>query len=897
MIALFVWLRNMGAQIEELRNEHADQIRRLERQVEELRWSEVKPVAPEAVIPPPIAAPTVVEEPRYEPPPLPVFVPEQYVPEPPEPAKPAADWEGIIGGNWANKAGVVVLIIGLALFLQFSLTHLGPAGRVTLGYILSGSLLMTGVLLEKRDAWRMYARGLIGGGWAGLYFTTYAAHAIDAARVIESPTLATAMLLAVAVGMIAHSLRYRSETVTGLSYFITFGTLAISPLSAFAVIAVLPLAASLLWIARRFGWTATVVGGQAFTFLLYLIHIGEVGFRPDRLIWGEAALVAYWVLFETYDVAFAGKTSGFLRSSMIVVNTVGFLGLSLAAWQQNRPTTLWMPLFIAAALYVASGAQRARLNPPSSFAGGLEDRAMAGGYEGAAAIASALAVAGTFNAFHGFWINAALLVQAELLLWLSVRYRQSFLRHLSSITFVFPVGKLVFDDIPAETQWTPIALATAGVALGNRLWRRELIGYSFVGAVLAATVLSFRLPSEWVPFAWLALGAVAFEISDGGERLDWLGVSLAVGVVAAVGLFFHNIKDFGLQGARPWIAQLACALLMGAVAFRTQKAGTKLGAGWARDFSAGLCAASLAALAHSLLPDSVVVLAWAAIALALLEIGRRLQAPAVRGEAHMLVFILCGWLLAFDVFDERVQMWHLSRGFLVCAPIVALLYFTRARYGIEWWERGLTRAYSFFGALVALLVIHTDFDRAAAIGLWGSMGFVLLLAARRNGESDFFGQAYVVSALALARVLWECVEPHQVFGFDTALLAGLPLAALFYAAEFLLPRGRARLCYSVAASFLVAAILWLEVRGGLLTIAWALEAVTLLVAGFPLRERVLRLSGLVLLCVGVLKVFFYDLSTLSRPYQILSFVALGVALLGASAFYTRFRERFREYFL
>jgi len=177
------------------------------------------------------------------------------------------------------------------------------------------------------------------------------------------------------------------------------------------------------------------------------------------------------------------------------------------------------------------------------------------------------------------------------------------------------------------------------------------------------------------------------------------------------------------------------------------------------------------------------------------------------------------------------------------------------------------------------------------------MGFVLLLAARRNGESDFFGQAYVVSALALARVLWECVEPHQVFGFDTALLAGLPLAALFYAAEFLLPRGRARLCYSVAASFLVAAILWLEVRGGLLTIAWALEAVTLLVAGFPLRERVLRLSGLVLLCVGVLKVFFYDLSTLSRPYQILSFVALGVALLGASAFYTRFRERFREYFL
>jgi uncharacterized membrane protein len=71
----------------------------------------------------------------------------------------------------------------------------------------------------------------------------------------------------------------------------------------------------------------------------------------------------------------------------------------------------------------------------------------------------------------------------------------------------------------------------------------------------------------------------------------------------------------------------------------------------------------------------------------------------------------------------------------------------------------------------------------------------------------------------------------------------------------------------------------------------------LLVAGFPLRERVLRFSGRLLLCVCVIKVFLYDLGTLSRPYQIFSFVAPGALLLGASAFYTRFRERFQECFL
>jgi hypothetical protein len=543
------------------------------------------------------------------------------------------------------------------------------------------------------------------------------------------------------------------------------------------------------------------------------------------------------------------------------------------------------------------------LNPPSSFGeSGLDTRVTAGGYEGAAAIASALAVAGTFNAFHGFWINGVLLVQSELLLWLSVRYKQNFLRHLSSLTFVFPLGKLALDDIPSQSTWNPIALVTAAVALANRVWQRELIGYSFVAVVVTATVLSFELPAEWVPFSWLLLGAVTFEISDGKARSDWQGVSLALGLVASVGLFFHNILDFGMQGVHPWIAQLACAALMAAAAFRAQLVRQKQGASFARDLSAGLCAASLAALAHTLLPDYVVVLAWAAIVLVLLETGLRVNAAAIRAEAHVLLFLICGWLLAFDAYDDRLQIWHLSRGFQVSAPVVALLYFTRARYGIEWWERGLTRVYSFFGAFVALLVIHTDCDRAMAITAWAVMGFVLLVVARRNGESDFFAQAYLISALAFARVLWECVEPHRVFGFNTALLAGLPVAALFYAAEFLLPRRTnhyrdPRTWYSAAASFLVAAILWLEVRGGLLTIAWALEALFLLVAGFPLRERVLRLSGLVLLCVCVLKVFFYDLSTLSRPYQILSFVALGVVLLCASAFYTRFRERFREYFL
>jgi len=52
--------------------------------------------------------------------------------------------------------------------------------------------------------------------------------------------------------MIVHSLRYRSQTVTGLAYFIAFVTLAITQVTPLSVLALVPLAASLLYVAHRF---------------------------------------------------------------------------------------------------------------------------------------------------------------------------------------------------------------------------------------------------------------------------------------------------------------------------------------------------------------------------------------------------------------------------------------------------------------------------------------------------------------------------------------------------------------------------------------------------------------------------------------------------------------------
>jgi uncharacterized membrane protein len=257
------------------------------------------------VEPKPIVAEPAVE-PKVEPAPKPKLEPPPFQPTPaPEPARDkwsdqlrqnmgGQEWEALIGGNWLNKVGVFVLVIGIALLLGYEFTRTGPSGRVAIGLAVSLTMLVGGVLFERRLDYAVFGRGLIGGGWAALYFTTYAMHGIEAARVIDNPYLASSLLLAVAAGMILHSLRYQSQAASGLAYFIAFSTLAMSENTPFSVMALIPLAGSLLFLAYRFNWHTMAVFGLLATY-------STAASRPDTgasLSSTQALFGAYWLLLK-----------------------------------------------------------------------------------------------------------------------------------------------------------------------------------------------------------------------------------------------------------------------------------------------------------------------------------------------------------------------------------------------------------------------------------------------------------------------------------------------------------------------------------------------------------------------------------------------------------------------
>ena len=69
------------------------------------------------------------------------------------------------------------------------------------------------------------------------------------------------------------------------------------------------------------------------------------------------------------------------------------------------------------------------------------------------------------------------------------------------------------------------------------------------------------------------------------------------------------------------------------------------------------------------------------------------------------------------------------------------------------------------------------------------------------------------------------------------------------------------------------------------SLAFLLVSIGLIVAGVRLADKALRLAGLLLLTATIFKVFLIDASELHGLLRILSFLGLGIALIGIGRLY------------
>ncbi|MBC8165095.1 MAG: DUF2339 domain-containing protein [Bryobacteraceae bacterium] len=419
---------------------------------------------------------------------------------------PAEDWETQVGTNWLNRLGALVLVIGIALFLGYSITQLGPAGKIGVGAAVGVSLLIAGVALERQDLYRNYSFSLMGAGWAVVYFAAYASHGVKAARIIDNPALAVALLMAVSGGMIAHALRYRSETAASLAYLLGFVGLNVSPLTSFSVVASLILAVSLIAVAYKFDWFRLPLLGATLTYSTFVLRYDPSIYGKAGLLNGGWTLWIYWLTFEVYDILDVrrrGRHRG-IEKTIFLLNATGFIGASLLhEWRMTaKDWSVWLGM--ASLAYLASTLIRAR------WAESAEDRPRVeeGGYEAGATISALLMSGALLERFTGTSVAIALLLEAELVLLAGVGLRSEYITNLGALLLLLPFLRLVLTDQfdsgkiriagLALRKWTPAGLMTATVLVFNRILLKRGWYFAAGAAILAGLMISAEVEVMWV---------------------------------------------------------------------------------------------------------------------------------------------------------------------------------------------------------------------------------------------------------------------------------------------------------------------------------------------------------------------------------------------------------------
>ena len=80
-------------------------------------------------------------------------------------------------------------------------------------------------------------------------------------------------------------------------------------------------------------------------------------------------------------------------------------------------------------------------------------------------------------------------------------------------------------------------------------------------------------------------------------------------------------------------------------------------------------------------------------------------------------------------------------------------------------------------------------------------------------------------------------------------------------------------------------------RFAAISVLWALFSIVLMIFGFWKNRSSLRKCAIGLFVVTMLKVFLVDMSKVSTPYRVISFMVLGLMLIGASYLYYRFKKQ------
>ncbi len=419
-----------------------------------------------------------------------------------------------LGAKWFVRLAVFMLVAALAFLAnhlyQHIIPHLGPAAKIGLLYLGAGALTGVGLWLERSRQSREsegvlnYARVVLAGGLAAVYYVTYAAHHFDRLRVIESPLLAGLLLLGWTAFMTWLADRRGSQTLAAFSILLAFFASATSDVAGFTLIANLGLTAAAVFLVLRQRWTVFSFACLTATFGSYAFwRYGDLfGAGAGGGLWTEGAFLAcYWALFTF--AAFADRQGAFdepgRRASFITLNNVAFFTLVGLLVHDQTPLVFWRWPLAFGLVLLALGELGRRL--PRRLDEATLD---ACGFGGVASVTF-----GFVLYFSGWRLSIILAVESAAVL-AAACWRGSWALRVAAYGVGLACAFAVFGS---RDQW--LAGTVCGAILLCNAWQcrrsRSLPGegyFSFLGLLVWFVVLEVQISDEFWRSPILALTAV-----------------------------------------------------------------------------------------------------------------------------------------------------------------------------------------------------------------------------------------------------------------------------------------------------------------------------------------------------------------------------------------------------
>jgi uncharacterized membrane protein len=818
---------------------------------------------------PPAAEPTTsVPEPAKEAPAPPEREPPIAVPiaPPPQPAPiaPRMSLEERLGTQWAVWVGGLAVVLGGIFLVRYSIEQglLGPGVRVTLGALLAVALIVAGEWTRRGERLSGIAglptahipSILTAAGTTVAYADVYAAYALYG---FLGPGSAFIMLGLVALATLAAALLH-GQTLAGLGLVGAY----LTPLlvasehpdywSLYIYLAVVTAAAFALARVRMWRWLAiaAVVFSAAWTLPgVGIVSVDALGAHLFHVVTGFALAAALIVagLFLGPD-AEVGRIDG-VSSAALGTYLVAATLLVLAS--RHDPLALaTFAVLVAATVAIAWRAEPAAAAVP------------------AAALLAALVIVRWAVDIH--------------------------VGHLLAPSG--PVAGAVPEPPKADAEWHLLLATGFALLFGTAGYRAQGRSQRPIVPIL------WSASAVFAPVAILA--ALYYRIANLEPSIPFAASALLLSVLYALAT-----EQLDKRAIRPGLAAAGALFATGAVAAPALALTMALEKGWLT-VALALMVAGIAWVADKRPLPALRMLAAAVAVLVMARIAwePRIVGPDV-GTTPIFNWLLYGYGISAAAFAVGGHLLRrraddgpartIDSGAIV---LTVLLAFSEIRHFIY---RGDIYRNSTGLAELALQV---------SVGLAMTIGLERLRLHTRSLVHDV--GALVVAALTLmAIVLGLAVSKNPLLtgepvggSFVNLILLGYGLPAVLAAALALQTRGVRPRFYSATAAVtavaLALAYLSLEARalyhGEVLSVGptsnaeqytysavWLAFGVVLLAVGVLLRSQPVRFASAAVVILTVLKVFLVDMHDLTGIYQGLSFIGLGVVLLGIGWLYQR----------